>query len=223
MGSPARARDLRDHGRVDDPGTFTSELALRRGWWRQFAREAVVGAWSAGTLVASWTAWWRWDRAVELLVIAVLLSGWCLYAGASWGRRGLRRLRLFRSGIATLVLDDLGARVRHPFGNLDGAYLAWAECAAVVVSRPPSAGRVPDSYRAYVELLPLAPDRVEGAPSRTDQRTGILDRSPEEVRMVWLELTGVGRTATEAADWIRARRPGLTVVDSLDGQSASTE
>lgn len=208
---------------MDDPGTFTSELALRRGWWRQFAQEAVVVAWSAGAVVASWTVWWRWDRAEELLVIAVLLSAWCLYAGASWVRRGLRRLRLFRSGIPTLVLDDLGARVRHPFGNLDGAYLAWAECAAVVVSRPPSAGRVPDSYRAYVELVPIAPDRVEGAPARADQRVTILDRSPVDVRMVWLELTGVGRTATEATEWIRARRPGLTVVDSLGGQSASTE
>lgn len=208
---------------MDDPGTFASELVLRRGWWRQFPQEVVVMVWSAGTLAASWTVWWRWDREVELLVTAVLLSAWCGYAGASWPRRGLRRLRLFRSGIATLVLDDLGARVRHPFGNLDGAYLPWAECAALVVSRPPSAGRVPDSYRAYVELLPHAPDRVEGAPSRADQRVGILDRSPEDVRMVWLELTGVGRTATEAADWIRARRPGLTVVDSLGGQSARTE
>jgi hypothetical protein len=208
---------------VDDPGTFTSELVLRRSWWRQFPQEVVVMVWSAGTLAASWTVWWRWERAVELLVIAVLLSAWCGYAGASWARRGLRRLRLFRSGIPTLVLDDLGARVRHPFGNLDGAYLPWAECAAVVVSRPPSAGRVPDSYRAYVELLPLAPDRIEGAPSRADQRVWILDRSPEDVRMVWLELTGVGRTATEAADWIRARRPGLTVVDSLGAQSARTE
>jgi hypothetical protein len=223
IGSAVQARDLRDHGRMDDPGTFTSELTLRRGWWRQFPQEAVAVAWSLGTAGASWTVWWRWDRAVELLVIAALLSGWCLYAGASWVRRGLRRLRLFRSGIPTLVLDDLGARVRHPFGNLDGAYLAWAECAAVVVSRPPSAGRVPDSFRAYVELVPLAPDRVEGAPSRTDQRTAILDRSPEEVRMVWLELTGVGRTAAEAAEWIRARRPGLTVVDSLGRQSARTE
>jgi hypothetical protein len=208
---------------VDDPGTFTSELVLRRGWWRQFPQEVVVMVWSAGTLAASWTVWWRWERAVELLVIAVLLSAWCGYAGASWARRGLRRLRLFRSGIPTLVLDDLGARVRHPFGNLDGAYLPWAECAAVVVSRPPSAGRVPDSYRAYVELLPLAPDRIEGAPSRADQRVWILDRSPEDVRMVWLELTGVGRTAAEAADWIRARRPGLTVMDSPGGQSARTE
>ena len=127
---------------MGDPGTFTSELVLRRGWWRQFPQEVVVMAWSAGTLAASWTV---------------------------------------------------------------------------------SAGRVPDSYRAYVELLPLAPDRVEGAPSRADQRVGILDRSPEDVRMVWLELTGVGRTAAEAADWIRARRPGLTVVDSLGGQSARTE
>ena len=222
MGSAARVRDVRDHGRVDDPGSFTSELVLRRGWWRQLVQEAVVVAWSVGTVVASWTVWSRWERAVELLVIALLLSGWCLYAGASWVRRGLRRLRLFRSGIPTLVLDDLGARVRHPFGNLDGAYLAWTECAAVVVSRPPSAGRVPDSFRAYVEFVPLAPDRVEGKASRADQRTGILDRSPEEVRMVWLELTGVGRTAAEASEWIRARRPGLTIVDSLGGQSAST-
>lgn len=223
MGSAARVRDVRDHGRVDDPGTFSSELVLRAGWWRQFVQEAVAVAWSAGTVVASWIVWARWERAVELLVIALLLNAWCLYAGASWVRRGLRRLRLFRSGIPTLVLDDLGARVRHPFGNLDGAYLAWTECAAVVVSRPPTAGRVPDSFRAYVELVPLAPDRVEGTPSRADQRTGILDRSPADVRMVWLELTGVGRTAAEAAEWIRARRPGLTVVDSLGGQSARTE
>lgn len=208
---------------MDDPGTFTSELVLRRGWWRQLVQEAVVVAWSAGAIVAGWAIWWQWDRPMELLVVAVLLSAYCLYAAASWARRGLRRLRVLRSGIATLVLDDLGARVRHPFGNLDGAYLAWAECAAVVVSRPPSAGRVPESYRAYVELVPLAPDRVEGAPSRADQRVTVLDRTPEEVRMVWLELTGVGRTAADAADWIRARRPGLTVVDSLGPQSARTE
>ena len=192
-------------GRVDEPGTFSSELVLRRGWWRQFPQEVVVLAWSAGTIVLGWFVWWRWDRAIELFAVALVLTGWSVYAGGSWLRRGLRRLRLFRSGIPTLVLDDLGVRVRHPFGNLDGAHLPWAECAAVVVSRPPSAGRVPDSYRAYVE------------------RTRILDRAPAEVRMVWMELTGVGRTSAEAVEWVRARRPGLTVVDSLGSHSASTE
>ena len=206
---------------MDESGAFRSELALRRGWWRQFPQEAVVLTWSIGTIVLSWWGWWRWDRAVELLLVAVLLTAWCVYAGQSWLRRGMQRLGRFRSGIPTLVLDDLGVRVRHPFGNLDGAYLPWAECAAVVVSRPPSAGRVPDSYRAYVEFLPVSPDRVEGPPRSADQRALVLDRTPPEVRMVWLELTGVGRTAAEAAGWIRARRPGLTLVDSL-GHSAST-
>ena len=210
-------------GRVDEPGTFSSELVLRRGWWRQFPQEVVVLAWSAGTIVLGWFVWWRWDRAIELFAVALVLTGWSVYAGGSWLQRGLRRLRLFRSGIPTLVLDDLGVRVRHPFGNLDGAHLPWAECAAVVVSRPPSAGRVPDSYRAYVEFVPVAPDRVDGEPRRGDQRTRILDRAPAEVRMVWMELTGVGRTSAEAVEWVRARRPGLTVVDSLGSHSASTE
>ena len=194
---------------------------LRKGWWRQVVREAVALAWSVGTIVLAWAAWWTWGRAGELLLVAVLLTGWCVFVAASWLRSARRRLAVMRSGIPTLVMDDLGVRVRHPFGNLDGAHLAWAECAAVVVSRPPTAGRVPDAYRAYVEFVPIAPDRVDGV-ARRDQRTTVLERSPEQVRTIWLELTGVGRGAGEVADWLRAHRPTLRLVDSLARQSART-
>ena len=206
---------------MDDRGTWSSPLQLRRGWWRQFVEEAVIALWCLGSIVLPWWAWVGLDRSPELLTIALLLTGWSLYAGRSWARRARSRLRLFRSGIPTLVLDELGVRVRHPFGNLDGAWLAWADCAAVVVSRVPSAGRVPDSYRAYVEFVPTAPDQIEGEPRR-DQRTRVLDREPAAVRMVWLELTGVGRTAEEAIGWIRTQRPATRVVDSLGAHSAST-
>ncbi len=221
MGDAGHVDEQGDVQERDDAAGFRSELVLADGWWRQFVREVVALIWSSATIAASWVVWWRWDRATELLVVALLLSGWCVYVAASWLRSLRRRLAVMRSGIPTLVMDDLGVRVRHPFGNLDGAYLAWTDCVAVVVSRPPTAGRVPDAFRAYVEFVPVAPDRVDGVP-RPDQRTVVLERPPVDVRTTWLELAGVGRPAGEVVAWIRQHRPYLKVVDSLARQSAST-
>ena len=207
---------------VDDPGTFSSALVLGPGSWRQFVVEVLTLVVATGAVVAGWLVWEHLRTYPELLAIAVLNTGWCLYVLGSALRRLRRRRGVLGSGIPTLFLDDLGVRVRHPFGNLDGAYLTWTDCAAAVVSRPPTAGRTTESYRAYVEFVAVAPDRIEGAPRQGDQRRVLLDRPADQVRLVWMELTGVGRRATEVAAWLRAYRPELTVVDSLDRQSAST-
>ena len=209
-------------GAADEPGSFRSELVLRPGWWRQFSQELVALAWVAVAIPCSWVVWWQWGGPAELLLIAVIITAWSLYAGGSWARRALRRRAVLSSAIPTLVLDDLGIRVRHPFGNLDGAYLTWVDCAAAVVSRAPTAGRTPESYRAYVEFVPVAPDRIEGAPRKGDQRRVLLDRPPDQVRMVWMELTGVGRSSADVAAWLRERRPDLPLVDSTGPHSART-
>lgn len=212
-----------DVGSVDEPGTFRSSLVLGSGSWRQFVTEALTLAVATGAIVVGWVAWAGWRARPEVLPLAVINTAWCLYVAGSALTRWRGRRRTLASGFPTLHLDDLGARVRHPFGNLDGAFLAWSDCAAAVVSRTPTAGRTQESYRAYVEFVPVAPDRVEGEPRSSDQRRLLLDRPPHEVRLVWMELTGVGRTATEVAAWLRSHRPTLTVVDSLERHSARTE
>ncbi len=209
----------------DEPGAFSSVLVLGRGSWRQFVTAALtlaVAVGALGAVVVGWLLWPQREAGPEVLLLAVIYTAWCLYVASSTVRRWRGRRRILASGVPTLRLDHLGVRVRHPFGNLDGAYLAWTDCAAAVVSRPPTAGRTQEAYRAYVEFLPVAPDRIEGHPRPGDQRRVLLERSAEEVRMVWMELTGVGRSATEVAQWLRTHRPSLTVVDSLDRHSART-
>jgi hypothetical protein len=210
-----------DDARADQPGTFTSRLELGPGAWRQFVTEHLVLAVGVGSTVGVWVAWWG-VRGTSTLALAVVWSCWCAYASRGWLLRLRRRRGVLDSGMPTLALDDLGARVRHPYGNPDGAYVAWADCAAVVVSRMPTAGRTPDAHRAYVELVPVAPDRVEGVARARDQRTELFDRTPDQVRLIWVEYVGVGREAGEVTAWLRARRPGLKVVDSLAAHSAST-
>jgi hypothetical protein len=195
---------------------------LRAGAWRQFVTEALTLAAATGALAIGVLAWAGRPAQREVVLLALISTAWCLYVAQGAARRWHSRRRLLASGFPTLHLDDLGARVRHPFGNRDGAFLAWADCAAVVVSRPPTAGRTQESYRAYVEFVPVSPDRIEGVPRASDQRRVLLERPAEEVRLVWMELSGVGRTAVEVAAWLRSRRPTLTVVDSLDRHSAST-
>lgn len=72
-----------------------------------------------------------------LLAIAAILVGW-----SGWGLRRIvpharTRHRKLSMGLPTLQLDELGVRVRDVMMHLDGASLAWADCAAVVVSAAP--------------------------------------------------------------------------------------
>ncbi|RYB91754.1 hypothetical protein EUA93_16555 [Nocardioides oleivorans] len=206
---------------MDEGGRLDSALLPAEGFWRQFVKEVVFLAMIAVSVVGIWV-FCLVQSDGQVLLVALVYSAASVWAGRSWLTSMRTRRTVLSSGIPTLQLDDLGARVRHPYGNLDGAFLAWTDCAAVVVSRLPTAGRTPDTHRAYVELVPVSPDRVQGASREKDQRTTLLDRSATEVRTVWIEYAGVGRTAREVADWLRAHRPGLTVVDSLDRHSART-
>ena len=206
----------------DEPSIFYSLLELRRGSWRQFVTEILTLAVVTTSLTLGGLGWAQWRGEREVVVLGALGTAWCLYVAGSAVTSLRRGRRMFASRFPTLRLDEMGVGVRHPFGNVDGAFLAWADCAAVVVSPMPTVGRCRQSYRAYVEFVPVAPDRVEGDPRPRDQRCLLLERPADEVRTVWLELAGVGRTAAEVSAWLREQRPSLTVIDSLQRHSART-
>lgn len=195
---------------------------LRRGWWRHFVTDVLGTVLGPASSILAWLVWGQQGRSGQLLALALVMTAWGGYVGWAWGRRAVARLRTLRSGAPTLQLDGRGVWVRHPFGPSGGALLHWTDCVAVVVSRPPTRGRTSESYRAYVEFVPAAPDRVEGRAHPRDQRAELLERPADEALMVWLELTGVGRTAADVAAWLRRWRPQLRIIDSTQAHSAST-
>lgn len=185
---------------------------LRPAMWRCFVSDALYGGWVL--LAGGFSAVLALRNRDQPSVVAVglLVLAWCLYSGWRQARATRSKVRVLSSGIVTLRLDDLGARVRTPYGNLDGAFLAWADCAAVVVSRAPRGVGGPVPVARYIQLVPLRPDAVEGEPRSTDQRAAMLDLSPTDARTAWLELPGSRPTALDVAAWLRTRRPGLRLV-----------
>jgi hypothetical protein len=191
-------------------------MTLRRGWWRHFVPELLATVLAPAGMVAAWAVWLRQERSAQLVALALVATGWSAYVTWAWARRGLVRHRRLSTGESTLHLNADGAWVRHPFGPSFGARIGWDDCAAVVVSPVPTRGRTSESYRAYVEFVPVSPDRVEGRAHPRDQRAELLDRPAEQVLTVWMELASVGTTASDVAAWLRRRRPDLRIIDSLD-------
>ena len=192
----------------------------RRSAWHLLRQEITALVWAAATLIGSAVCFLAVDRAAGRVAM-VLSTIWCVYVARSWGRSALRKVRVAHSGVPTLVLDDLGIRVRNVLGHLDGAWLAWVDCAAVVVSRAP-AGPLP--VARYVQFVPVHSDRVEGEPQRSDVRPAQLLLSPTESLLAWMELRGQEPGADEVSAWIRRHRPGVRLVDGrVVRQSASDE
>jgi hypothetical protein len=178
---------------------------------RALARELVWLAWALAASISSILGLLLLDG-VPVRVGLVLGLAWCVFQGRNATRVLSRKYRILTSGIPTLKLGDLEVRVRNLFGHLDGAALAWTDCAAVVVSKAP---KDPSSWvdaSRYVRFVPVAPDRVEGQPRRSDSRAGLLDLSPQESLTVWLELVGQRPGADEVVAWLRAHRPALRIV-----------
>ena len=200
---------------VDQP-FLRSTLVLGRGSWRQFVREGASLLWCALATAGAWLSWWQLRHSSGILVIALIVTAWCLYVGRSWVAALRWRRRILTSGEPTLQLDARGIWMRHPFGPSGGAFLHWVDCVAVVVSAMPTAGRTPESYRGYVQFVPASPDRVEGTPHPQDQRTDLVQRPPVEVLTVWMELTGVGHSTADVAGWVRRWRPEVRLLESAN-------
>lgn len=222
---PSPPNDPEAASSAEEAGVLTSRLVLGPGSWRQLTAQLVGIVWSVGAAIGVWLGWWVLRDEGAALLVALIVTAWCAYCLWSYVGSLRRSLAMLRSRFPTLVLDDLGVRVRHPLGDLHGAYLAWVDCVAVVASRPPTKGYGSLSYAAYVEFVPVSPDRVESGEPRTDDRTQVLARSAAEVRTVWMEITGVGLRAEDVVAWIRTRRPDQRVLGSLAkaAHSASTE
>jgi hypothetical protein len=186
----------------------------RRQWWRVFHREILALLWAAGSAVGAVVVLVVID-ALAARIAMILGIAWCGYVGWTWGRGLRRKKRVLDSGIPTLRLSDLGIQVRNLFGNLDGAALAWVDCAAVVVSRAPG-GTHPVPVHRYVQFLPVAEDRVEGQPRSGDSRIALLGLTASQARTVWLDLLGQVDTADHVVAWLRTHRPGLRLVGAGD-------
>jgi hypothetical protein len=184
---------------------------------RALARELVWLAWALAASISSIVGLVVLDG-VPVRIGLVLGLAWCVFQGRNAIRVLLRKHRILTSGIPTLKLGDLDVRIRHLFGNLDGAALAWADCAAVVVSKAPKDPSAWVDASRYVRFVPLAPDRVEGQPRQSDSRAGLLDLTPHEALTVWLELVGQSPGADEVVAWLRTHRPTLRIVGA--GQSS---
>ena len=158
----------------------------------------------------------------EVAVICVIAIVWCVWA--SW--RILPHVRSMHRalsmGVPTLQLDELGVRVRDVPMHLDGATLAWADCAAVVVSKAPKGPEWPVQPVRYVQFVAVSEDRVGATRTRrADVRVKLLGLSATEASLTWLELPGVLPDADDVLAWVSAHQPTKRVVGA--GHSVTDE
>lgn len=198
----------------DVPPVLELALELRPSMIRLFARDLLFVLWCAAAVVFSVVVAVQFADRLDVVAVCALGLGWSLWQGWRWVRLLRRKIRVLGSGVVTLRLDDLGVRVRSLFGNLDGADLAWTDCAAVVVSRAPASVDAPARVTRYVQFVAVDEDRIEGHTRASDLRPALLGIAPRQALMVWLELAGQLPGADEVVAWVRARRPGLRLVDS---------
>jgi len=201
------------------------ELALDLSGWplvRALTAELLMVIWALATLVAGVVlVVVGLDSTVSLVAGGVLMLGYGLWAGRGWVRRLRAKYRVLTSGFPTLRLTDLGIQVRNVFGHLDGAALAWTDCAAVVVSRAPAGSTAPAPVTRYVHFVPVDEARVSGRPLAADLRPRLLGLTETQSLTVWLEIAGQRPGADDVVAWVRDRRPGLRLVGAP--QSASDE
>ena len=197
-------------------------LPTRRQLVRALRQELLWLGWALASVVAAVVVIVVFDNTPARLGM-VLGIAWCVYQGRNAVRVLRTKHQILTSGIPTLRLSDLGVQVRNLFGHLDGAALAWSDCAAVVVSRVPSDPTSWVPATRYVRFVPLAPDRVAGTPRKSDSRPALLDLTPQESLTAWLELTDQRPGADEVVAWLRLHRPALRLVGVGDRAAQSSE
>lgn len=200
----------------DVPPVLELALELRPAMIRLSARDLLFVLWCAAAVAFSVVVAVQFADRLDVVGVCALVLGWSLWQGWKWMGLLRRKIRVLGRGVVTLRLDDLGVRVRSLFGNVDGAALAWTDCAAVVVSRAPASFDAPARVTRYVQFVPVDEDRIEGRTTAGDLRPALLGIAPRQALMVWLELAGQQPGADEVVAWVRARRPGLRLVDSAN-------
>lgn len=188
-----------------------------------FASTALHLLWCAAVVVPAFLVLLtRPEPALALMsVIAITWCGWVVWRIVPPARK---RYRVLSAGIATLQLDDLGVRVRDVPLDIDGTALAWADCAAVVVSRVPKGPEWPVQPVRYVQFVPVSDDRASFVARRrraTDVRMRLLGLTETAASLTWLELPGSRPDADDVLAWIAARRPRTRIVGA--GHSVTDE
>jgi hypothetical protein len=194
----------------------------RRQLLRAHRQELLWLGWAVAAVTSAVVIFVVFDHLGARVAMALGIA-WCVFQGRQALRRILLKHRILTSGIPTLRLSDLGVQVRNLFGHLDGAALAWVDCAAVVVSRVPKDPTAWVPATRYVRFVPVAPDRVEGTARKPDSRPGLLDLTPQESLTVWLELAGQRPGADEVVAWLRVHRAGLRLVGARNLSAQSSE
>jgi hypothetical protein len=157
-------------------------------------------------------------------VISVIVIAWCGWVIWSIVPSARKKYRALSIGVVTLQLDDLGVRVRDVPLDIDGTGLAWADCAAVVVSKAPKGPEWPVQPVRYVQFVPVSEDRAAIALRRhrtRDVRVKLLGLTEIAAALTWLELPGSDPTADDVIAWITAHQPDKRIVGA--GHSVTEE
>jgi hypothetical protein len=199
----------------DAPGTLVVRVTMNRRLRRAaLTDDVVLLAWCAVVIVPA--ALLLLSRpGPGLLATAVILIAWCCWVISSTVPEARKKVRVLSMGFPTLQLDDLGVRVRDVPMDIDGASLAWTDCAAVVVSATPRGPEWPVQPARYVQFVPVSEDRVgtqRGSGKRRDVRTAMLGLSRAAARLAWLELPGSDPDTDDVIAWLRTHRPDLRLV-----------
>lgn len=207
---------------VTEDGTLVVRVTMNPRLRRvAFASTAIQLLWCAVVIVpAVLVLFTRPEPAFAVIsVIVIVWCGWVIWSIVPSARKKYRALSM---GMVTLQLDDLGVRVRDVPMHLDGAALAWTDCAAAVVSKAPKGPEWPVQPVRYVQFVPLSEDRVETkALKRGDARTKLLGLSEIAAALTWLELPGSDPTADDVIAWITAHQPTKRIVGA--GHSVTDE
>ncbi len=207
---------------MSDDGTLVVRVTMNPRLRRAaFAATVVHLAWCAVVIVPSALLLVTGPEPA-LALISVIVIAWGSWVIWSIVPPARKKYRVLSMGVPTLQLDDLGVRVRDVPMHLDGASLAWTDCAAVVVSKAPKGPEWPVQPARYVQFVPVSEDRVEthGA-GRGDVRMKLLGVTETAAALTWLELPGVRPDADEVVAWIKARRPQTKLVGA--GHSVTDE
>lgn len=195
-----------------------------RLWRTAFDQSTLYLVWCvAATFAFAGLAFSQPDSA-RVLAACALIVAWCGWTGWRTFRSARRLHRVLSAGVPALRLDALGLHVRDVPRHLDGAALAWSDCAAVVISVSPKGREWAVRPHRYVQFLPVSDDRVI-APGRRissrDARVELLGLSAAAASVTWLELPGVRPDADDVVAWLRLHRPSTKVVGA--GYSVTEE
>lgn len=199
-----------------ETGAFVVRLTMNARLRRAaFGLSTVYLVWCLAAIFGAVLLATSQSHSVRILGACALIVAWCGWTGWTTIRDVRRRHRVLSLGVPTLELDGLGLRVRDVPMHLDGAALAWADCAAVVLSASPRGRDWPVQPQRYIQFVPVSEDRVSssGRPPRADDgRVVLLGLSKVAASLTWLELPGVRPDADDVVAWLRVHRPTMRLI-----------